>query len=157
MTMKNSVMKYRTGLWQRRNVGAVVFALLAAGAVGGWGVPMTLATRAAATEPFHELEAKTSLVGSYRVTGTDSDGKSYAGAHIVDVSLAPSGALELAWDDGRIVGIGQVVGNVLAVASLNKSRSAILTMTINGDGSLSGRWSRRTDRGSQGTETWVRQ
>jgi hypothetical protein len=31
-----------------------------------------------------------------------------------------------------------------------------LTMAINRDGSLSGKWSRRTDRGSQGTETWVR-
>jgi hypothetical protein len=32
----------------------------------------------------------------------------------------------------------------------------ILTMTIKADGSLSGKWSRRTDRGSQGSETWTR-
>jgi hypothetical protein len=29
-------------------------------------------------------------------------------------------------------------------------------MTLNPDGSISGKWSRRTDRGSQGTETWKR-
>ena len=155
--MKASVMKYGAGLWQRRHVGAVVIALLAAGAFGGCEVPMTFATRAAATEPPHEHEARRSLVGSYRVTGTDTDGRPYIGAHIVDVSLAPSGALEIVWDDGRILGVGQVVGNLLAVASLNKSRTAILTMTINANGSLSGKWSRRTDRGSRGTETWVRQ
>lgn len=155
--MKAPVMRCGAGLWQRRSVGAVVVALLAAGVVGGAGVPMTFATRAAATEPAHELDAKTSLVGSYRVTGTDSDGRSYVGRHIVDVSLAPSGALELAWDDGRTVGVGQLVGNVLAVASLSKSRTVILTMTINDDGSLSGKWSRRTDRGSHGSEAWVRQ
>jgi hypothetical protein len=101
------------------------------------------------------LEAfKASLIGSYRVTGTDPDGRSYAGTHIVDIGLAPSGALELDWDSGKSIGVGQVVGNVLAVASWSKGRTAILTMTINPDGSLSGRWSRRADRGAKGTETW---
>jgi hypothetical protein len=70
--------------------------------------------------------------------------------------MAPSGALELDWDNGKQVGVGQVIGNVLAVACLIKGRTVILTMAINQDGSLSGKWSRRTDRGSQGTETWVR-
>ncbi|MGA7487786.1 MAG: hypothetical protein WBW74_12730 [Xanthobacteraceae bacterium] len=154
--MKNSLMKYGAGLGRWKHVAAVVVALLLAGAIGGWGVPMTFATRATATEPPYEAELKTSLVGSYRVTGTDSDGMPYAGRHIVDISLAPSGALEFAWDDGRTVGVGQIVGNVLAVASLNKNRTAILTMTINSDGSLAGKWSRRTDRGTRGTEVWVK-
>jgi hypothetical protein len=70
--------------------------------------------------------------------------------------MAPSGALELDWDNGKQVGVGQVIGNVLAAACLIKGRTVILTMAINRDGSLSGKWSRRTDRGSQGTETWVR-
>ena len=72
--------------------------------------------------------AKASLVGSYVVTGTDSDGKPYVGTHILDVSMAPSGALELDWDNGKQVGVGQVIGNVLAVACLIKGRTVILTM-----------------------------
>jgi hypothetical protein len=42
------------------------------------------------------------------------------------------------------------------VACLIKGRTVILTMAINPDGSLSGKWSRRTDRGWQGTEAWAR-
>ena len=60
----------------------------------------------------------------------------------------------LEWDNGKQVGVGQVIGNVLAVACLTKGRTAILAMNINPDGSLSGKWSRRTDRGYKGTETW---
>jgi hypothetical protein len=81
---------------------------------------------------------------------------SYGRAYIVDISLAPSGALEFTWDNGRQVGIGHVIGNVLSVAATSKSRTLLLLMTINPDGSLAGRWSRRSDRGSQGTETWMR-
>jgi hypothetical protein len=157
-----------TALMGQRKVGAIVAAVIAAGAVGGWATSTMFATNAAASGNF-PLETvrindvnvpvesfKASLIGSYRVSGTDPDGRSYAGTHIVDIGLAPSGAFELDWDNGRSVGVGQVVGNVLAVASWSKGRTAILTMTINSDGSLSGRWSRRTDRGSKGTETWKR-
>jgi hypothetical protein len=63
---------------------------------------------------------------------------------------------ELDWEHGKQVGVGQVVGDVLAVACLSKGRTVILTMPIHPDGSLSGKWSRRTDRGTQGTETWMR-
>ena len=101
-------------------------------------------------------ELKHRLIGSYVVSGTDPDGKPYAGAGIVDIALAPSGALELDWDNGKQVGVGQVIGNFLAVACLIKGRTVILTMAINPDGSLSGKWSRRTDRGWQGTEAWAR-
>ena len=90
------------------------------------------------------------------MTGTDVDGKSYSGSHVLDISLAPSGALELDWDNGKQVGIGQVIGDVLAVACLSRGRTVILTMTISPNGSLSGKWSRRTDRGSQGAETWTK-
>jgi hypothetical protein len=100
--------------------------------------------------------AQASLIGSYAVNGTDTDGKRYGRASIVSISLAPSGALELDWDNGRQVGVGQVMGKVLAVSYSIKGRSAILLMNINPDGSLSGNWSRRTDRGYKGTETWTK-
>jgi hypothetical protein len=99
-------------------------------------------------------KTKAALVGSYVVTGTDPDGEPYVGSRMLDISLAPSGALELDWDNGKLVGVGQVVDNVLAVAYSIKGRTVISVMTINPDGSLSGKWSRRTDRGSKGTETW---
>ena len=47
-----------------------------------------------------------------------------------------------------------MIGDTLVVACLFKGRTAILMMTSNPDGSLSGKWSRRTDRGQKGTETW---
>jgi hypothetical protein len=153
---------------QRKNVLVIVAALLTAGAVGGWAISTMFTTNAAAVEglsPFEIMhkndmrklsidELKPGLIGSYAVTGTDPDGKPYGGASIVDIALAPSGALELEWDNGKQVGVGQVFGNVLAVACLTKGRTAILIMNINPDGSLSGKWSRRTDRGYKGTETW---
>jgi hypothetical protein len=146
---------------QGKNTRVLIGALLTAGALGGWALSATLAPGAAALEDMSRKgdvqavdEPKPSLVGSYVVSGTDPDGRPYAGSSIVDISLAPSGALELEWDNGKQVGVGQVVGNVLAIACLTKGRTAILLMTINPDGSLSGKWSRRTDRGNKGTETW---
>ena len=152
----------------QKALGVVVAALLAGAAVGGWAMSTVSTTRAAAIEnqpPFDMVhknvtktvpqdELKHGLVGSYVVSGTDSDGRSYAGAGVVDIALAPSAALELDWDNGRQVGVAQVIGDVLVVACLTKGRTAILIMTVNPDGSLSGRWSRRTDRGQKGTETW---
>jgi hypothetical protein len=146
---------------QGRNNRVVIGALLTAAAIGGWAISATFTPSAAAVEglsrrndisPFEE--AKPSLVGSYMVSGTDPDGRPYVSNGVVDISLAPSGALELEWDNGKQVGVGQVIGNVLAVSCLTKGRTAILLMTINPDGSLSGKWSRRTDRGNKGTETW---
>jgi hypothetical protein len=152
----------------RKNFHVAAAALLAFGAVGGWAVSATLAAKATALDDpsrlgvgrevdEHTLAFKArqpTLIGSYVVTGTDSDGKPYVGPGIVDISLVPSGALELDWDNGKQVGVGQVIGNVLAVSFLTKGRTAILIMTINPDGSPSGTWSRRTDRGHKGTEIW---
>jgi hypothetical protein len=157
---------------QRRNVAVAIAALLTAGAVGGWAMLTTFST-ATATTAVEDLSAfgtirkndtnnlaleefKLGLIGSYVVTGTDAGGEPYVGAGILDIALAPSGALELAWDDGKNVGVGQIIGNVLAVASSTKGRTVILMMNINPDGSLSGKSSRRTDRGSKGTEAWKR-
>jgi hypothetical protein len=149
---------------QRTNPRVVAAVLLAAGAIGGWVVSTTITGNATAFDDVARIEAarekmpletsKPSLIGSYVVTGTDSDGKPYAGPGILGIALAPCGALELEWDNGKQVGVSEVIGNVLAVACLTKGRTAILLMTINPDGSLSGKWSRRTDRGYKGTETW---
>ena len=153
---------------QGKNVGVIVVALLAAGAVGGWAISEVFATNAAVVEDLTSFEimrksgiktlpleeSKPGLVGSYKVTGTDPEGRPYVGGSILDISLAPSGALELDWDNGKQVGVGQVIGNALVVAFLNKGRTVILVMSINPDGSLSGKSLRRTDRGSKGTETW---
>jgi hypothetical protein len=164
--MKVPGLKFGAEFRPGRSAGLAIAGLLAAGALSGWGISTTFGTRAAAVEsPFQitrnpdsaPLEAsKANLVGSYVVTGTDPDGRPYVGSHILDISMAPSGALELDWDNGKQLGIGQVIGNVLAVACLIKGRTVILTMAIGPDGSLSGKWSRRTDRGWQGTETWAR-
>ena len=148
----------------RKNV-VVVAALLTAGAVAGWALSATFATITAAVEdlPAFEIsdmkklplkELRLGLIGSYVVTGTDADGRQYPGSGIVDIALAPSGALELVWDNGRQVGVGQLVGNVLAVASATRGRTMILVMSINPDGTLSGKCSRSNDRGSKGTEAW---
>jgi hypothetical protein len=151
---------------QRRNVRVIAAALLTAGAVGGWAMSAMVSASAAAFEGMSRFDAhtidakkplqdtKSGLIGSYAVTGTDSDGRPYASPSIVDISLAASGALEFDWDNGKQVGVGEVVGNVLTIASLAKGRTAILTMNINPDGSLSGKWLRRTDRGHKGTESW---
>ena len=166
--MKIPTMKNAAGPAWRKNIAVVSAALLAAGAIGGWAVSTTFTLNAGAVEgspafepafKSHTTKApsddlKAALIGSYAVTGTDPDGKPYAGAGVVDIALAPSSALELEWDNGKQVGVGQVIGNVLVVASSAKGRTAILIMNVNPDGSLSGRWSRRTDRGYKGTEIW---
>jgi hypothetical protein len=152
---------------QCRNVRVITAALLTTGAVGGWAISTMVSVSAAAVEgasrlDVHKAHAKTlppddakpGLIGSYVVMGTDTDGRPYAGPGIVDISLAPSGALELEWDNGKQVGVGEVIGNVLTIASMAKGRTAILLMNINSDGSLSGKWLRRTDRGYKGGETW---
>src|SRR5215510_7068748 len=137
---------------QRKNPRVIAAALLTAGAVAGWAMSMFTAKATAYEGPSApgiareadlkpQIEpSKSSLIGSYKVTGTDSDGTAYVGVSIVDISLAPSGALELQWDNGKQVGVGQIIGDVLAVSCLTKGRTAILIMNINPDGSLSGKW-----------------
>lgn len=162
MEVAVSVTSHMTGcvkaLGQYKGFGALAATLLVTGAIAGWGISTTFVSNAAAVETAFQMKSlndkKAALVGSYRVTGTEPDGESYAHARIVDISLAPSGALELDWDNGRLVGVGQLVDNVLAVAYSIKGRTVISVMTINPDGTLSGNWLRRTDRGSRGTETW---
>ena len=143
--------------WQKKRAVVAAVALLSTGAVGGWGISATLVKNAAAAESLLEAagKSKLKLVGSYVVNGTDLEGKPYSGTSTLDISLAPSGALEFNWDNGKIAGVGQLIDdNILAVAYLMNGRTVVSVMNINPDGSLSGKWLRRTDRGAKGTETW---
>jgi hypothetical protein len=151
-----------------RRGGVLVTALIIAGMVMGWVISATVVNSATATAlPFSAWseadttkaspeKTKATLVGTYAVSGTDPDGNPYIAPSTLDISLAPSGALELSWDNGRVVGVGQFSDNVLSVALLVRGRTAVSIMKVNPDGSLSGTWMRRTDRGSRGTETWKR-
>ncbi|CAK0763475.1 Bulb-type lectin domain-containing protein [Azospirillaceae bacterium] len=97
----------------------------------------------------------TNLYGTYAVTGVSNDGKPYESEGVVSVSADPSGALLVNWDNGEYIGIGQVSGNMLAIAVVVEKRNAVQLMTINPDGSLSGSWWRRTEPGV-GSENWKR-
>ena len=101
---------------------------------------------AAAVAPAFAEVAVPSLVGSYTVTGTDPAGKKYSRA--ATIALSSSGALELERDNGKSVGVGHVIGNVLAVAFSGAGRAAILVMNINPDARFR-KWWRRTDPGSK--------
>lgn len=101
-------------------------------------------------------QSAASLVGKYAYTGTDTDGSKYEGAGTVVVKEAASGALEVVWDGGDYVGVGQVTGSVLAVASVADGKNSIMLFNINPDGSLSGKWWRRADKGKGGTEVWTK-
>ena len=48
----------------------------------------------------------------------------------------------------------QVVGNTLAVATNAENRVVIILMEAKPDGSLEGKYWRRTDAGTKGTEVW---
>jgi hypothetical protein len=94
------------------------------------------------------------LIGNYVVSGTETDGSKYDGEGSLAITMDKSGALELKWDGGKYVGIGQVVGNQLAVGSVADGRVVIAIMDIKPDGSLEGKWWRRTDAGTKGSEVW---
>ena len=146
--------------WPGQNKGVLFALLVAASAGAGWFQSTTSTTSAAELVPARFMtsvdDLRPTLIGSYEVSGTEPDGTPYGSPGIVDIALTPSGALELIWDNGRYVGVGQVIGSVLAVASVARGRTTILIMNINADGSLTGRSLRRTDRGSKGTEVWKR-
>ena len=95
-----------------------------------------------------------SLVGNYTANGTEPDGSKYDGAGPLAITMDKSGALELKWDGGKYVGIGQVDGNKLYVGGAADGRSVIMIMDIKPDGSLEGKWWKRTDAGTKGTEVW---
>ncbi len=118
-----------------------IFALVLAAGVALSGQAFAQATNA-------------SLLGNYVVTGTEVDGTKYDGEGPLAITMDKNGALELKWDGGKYVGIGQVIGNQLAVASAAEGRVVIMVMDVKPDGSLEGKWWRRTDAGTKGTEVW---
>ncbi len=145
---------------QPRKIAIVAALLVAAVGMGGWARSITPNTSAAelvqASFSLASGDSKPSLIGSYEVNGTEPDGTPYVAPRILDIALTPSGALELEWDNGKNVGVGQIIGNTLAVASFSRGRMVLLIMIVNPDGSLTGKLLRRTDRGQRGTEVWTR-
>jgi len=114
----------------------------------------TLLTAVAfATPSYAQLQAA-SLIGNYTVTGTETDGKKYDGPGPLVITMDKNGALELKWDGGKYVGIGQVIGNSLAVATNAENRVVVMIMEVKPDSSLEGKYWRRTDAGTKGTEVW---
>ena len=96
----------------------------------------------------------TSVLGNYIVTGTETDGSKYDGSGALAITMDKSGALELKWDGGKYVGIGSVDSNKLFVGSVADGKVVLMVMDVKADGSLEGKWWRRTDPGTQGTEVW---
>ena len=101
-------------------------------------------------------QSASSLVGKYAYTGTDTDGSKYESAGNLTIKEAASGAYDVTWDGGDYVGVGQISGSLFAVASVADGKNSIMLMNINPDGSLSGKWWRRTDKGKGGTEVWTK-
>ncbi len=95
-----------------------------------------------------------SLLGNYTYSGTETDGAKYDGDGDLAITMDKSGALELKWDGGKYVGVGQVDGSKLFVGTAAEGKVALMVMEIKPDGSLEGKWWRRTDAGTKGTEVW---
>jgi hypothetical protein len=98
--------------------------------------------------------ANANLIGNYVYSGTETDGSKYDGEGKLAITMDKSGALQLKWDDGDYVGVGQVINNQLAVGSVADGKLVVMIMDIKPDGSLEGKWWRRTDAGTKGTEIW---
>ena len=95
-----------------------------------------------------------SLIGNYVVNGTETDGSKYDGEGTLAVTMDKNGALELKWDGGKYVAIGQADGNKVFVGGVADGRAVIMVMDVKPDGSLEGKWWKRTDPGTKGTEVW---
>ena len=109
--------------------------------LAGWTAPALAADNA-------------SLLGDYIVTGTETTGGPYDGPGPLAIIMDKSGALNLSWDNGKYVGVGQVQGDKLYVATFDQKRAVLMIMDIKADGSLEGKWWKRTDAGTKGTEVW---
>jgi hypothetical protein len=94
------------------------------------------------------------LIGSYDVTGTEVTGKAYDTPGRLEIAMDKSGALDLKWDGGKYIGVAQLVGSTLAVATHDQGKVIIMLMDVKPDGSLAGRWWHHTQAGTKGTETW---
>lgn len=91
------------------------------------------------------------IAGKYTITkGVNLDGSEYDGT----VTLQPdaSGGVTVRWDDGSI-GLGMIEGNRLYVGMVFEKRSVVMSMTINPDKTITGKWIQRTEAGT-GVEHW---
>jgi len=113
----------------------------------------SLALAVFATPVFAQV-SNTSMIGNYIVTGTETDGSKYDGEGTLAITMDRNGALELKWDGGKYVGIGQVEGTKLFAGGVADGRAVIMVMDVKPDGSAEGKWWRRTDAGTKGTEVW---
>src|SRR6266851_7427194 len=95
---------------------------------------LALLTVVAFATPSHAQLQAASLIGNYTVTGTEPDGKKYDGPGPLVITMDKNGALELKWDGGKYIGIGQVIGNSLAVAVIAEGRVIIMIMEAKPDG-----------------------
>lgn len=98
----------------------------------------------------------TNIVGTYDYNGTEVDGSKYEAPGTLVVSAEASGAYLVKWDGGEYIGVGQVTGNIFAVAAIAEKRNTIMLLDIAPNGSLSGKWWRRGDPGNKGTEMWTK-
>ena len=105
-----------------------------------------------ATPAFAQV-SNASMIGNYTVTGTETDGSKYDDGTLA-ITMDRNGALELKWDGGKYVAIGQVEGTKLFAGGVADGRAVIMVMDVKPDGSAEGKWWRRTDAGTKGTEVW---
>jgi hypothetical protein len=145
----------------RHNGGHLVKTLVALAFVWALGLSAPCFAQTAAPAPAAAPAAaapatatNASLLGNYVVNGTETDGSKYDGEGPLAITMDKSGALELKWDNGKYVGIGQVEGKKLFVGSAAEGKVVIMVMDIKPDGSLEGKWWRRTDAGTGGSEVW---
>ena len=85
-----------------------------------FAVPALLLALGSAAFAQGKRRTNASLIGNYVVTGTETNGKKYDGSGPLAVTMDKNGALELKWDGGKYVGIGQVVGDKLLVGSVRR-------------------------------------
>lgn len=79
---------YAITLGHRSKIRVLVLALLLVGALSGWGISTPFVEKAVASEQqFKRDSDAATLVGSYKVTGTDADGEPYANPRTVDISF----------------------------------------------------------------------
>ena len=113
-----------------------------------FGFVIALLTALGSSAPSFAQATNASLIGNYVVTGTETDGKSYDGPGPLVITM------DKKWDGGKYVGIGTMVGNQIAISSVAEGKLVIGVMDIKPDGSLEGKYWRRTDAGTKGTEVW---
>jgi hypothetical protein len=113
-------------------------------------VILAILTFSFATSVFAQI-TNSELAGKYDIIkGVNPDGTTYDGS--LTIKPDASGGVTIIWDDGSI-GLGMIEGNKLYVGMVFEKRSLVMSMTINKDGTIVGKWIQRTEPGI-GTESW---